>query len=697
MEKAPAPTGSKKKGGFRQLGGLAQDKYRMNVRIKKTSALIKTCSIYLSGGWFGLLWEIIIVTANLLHAVLFVIDTYHPFTVWVRPFQATFAGLYIADYIIHFTTAPVKTDFVFFEFQSYVDYISIPLIIYDVFAPSRLSVPVAYFRVTRLSRFMYKAKYLPILRNLSIITNALAYQILRLILKVLLLVWIMAGVFMQVDNANKDSGFTIDPATNTTIPNEEDLEFFSSFYYLVVTFSTVGYGDIGPRSAWSQAVVILIIGIGLTIIPAEIGAFVDLMSQTSRYDGSFKRQRRQHVLVTGHVTDKNIAEFLREFYHKDHGEPGVRTVILAPEEPNRDLVQLMEKPEYTHLVSYVKGTAISHEDLDRCKAGVALSCFLMVDPFALFSEDVQKADAEIVMKAISVKRYINARDGDGEVITMLLKDDYIPHLVRAGIRVVGSVEGLKMGLIGYSCAVPGMSTLIANLVVTGSADENIADGAPSWMREYLHCRGQEFYSADVPAHFADHSFADAAIAAYNQHGIILFGVVYTFQDGGSDSSKIILNPGKRYHFVGGEQCFLISDEKPSEEVMASIDLATSEGDTKQVPLAQEKPAEITKEEVKEETGIAEDEEKEAQEVEKELLVERAPEVLDKAHDFAKMNLQDIPYGVKKTEEYKTYLDKSLKSLLKWQVGDKGHVIIANSCVGLQHMLRAIRASDPDVR
>ena len=48
------------------------------------------------------------------------------------------------------------------------------------------------------------------------------------------------------------------------------LTFFDSWYYIIVTFSTVGYGDISPDLWLSKLVVMLIICVAFAVIPIQV-------------------------------------------------------------------------------------------------------------------------------------------------------------------------------------------------------------------------------------------------------------------------------------------------------------------------------------------------------------------------------------------------------------------------------------------
>lgn len=50
----------------------------------------------------------------------------------------------------------------------------------------------------------------------------------------------------------------------------EKLSLFKSFYFCIVTFSTVGYGDVTPKIWPSQLLVVIMICVALVVLPLQV-------------------------------------------------------------------------------------------------------------------------------------------------------------------------------------------------------------------------------------------------------------------------------------------------------------------------------------------------------------------------------------------------------------------------------------------
>lgn len=91
--------------------------------------------------------------------------------------------------------------------------------------------------------------------------NEISYQIGRLIVSITMFVMIASGVVLAVSISN--SGFY-------TAIHSDPLTWFDSVYFVIVTITTLGYGDIVPNTVAAQVVTVLIIITGFGLIPVQV-------------------------------------------------------------------------------------------------------------------------------------------------------------------------------------------------------------------------------------------------------------------------------------------------------------------------------------------------------------------------------------------------------------------------------------------
>eukprot|EP00658_Telonema_sp_P-2_P013595 TRINITY_DN15150_c0_g1_i1.p2 TRINITY_DN15150_c0_g1~~TRINITY_DN15150_c0_g1_i1.p2 ORF type:complete len:121 (+),score=24.54 TRINITY_DN15150_c0_g1_i1:843-1205(+) len=87
------------------------------------------------------------------------------------------------------------------------------------------------------------------------------------------------------------------------------LEFFDALYFVIVTFSTVGYGDIVPLGTSARLICCVFIVGAFAIVPRKVNALADALSKQSPYLGVYQGNPRQTVSYThlrAHETPEHL-------------------------------------------------------------------------------------------------------------------------------------------------------------------------------------------------------------------------------------------------------------------------------------------------------------------------------------------------------------------------------------------------------
>jgi hypothetical protein len=135
----------------------------------------------------------------------------------------------------------------------------------------------------------------------------------------LLLIYITAGIIQVTENFLREK-----------VDEADELSFHQCLYFVVVTLSTVGYGDITPMTPIGRVLVMLVILITIVLIPRQTNELLRLMGLQSVYARSFYKANSDvpHIVITGNVMLPALKNFCQELFHPDHGSQAKNAIIL---------------------------------------------------------------------------------------------------------------------------------------------------------------------------------------------------------------------------------------------------------------------------------------------------------------------------------------------------------------------------------
>jgi voltage-gated potassium channel len=128
---------------------------------------------------------------------------------------------------------------------------------------------IRILRVLRLFRVLKLVQFIAEANSLLTAVRSSGRKITVFLFTVISLVVIFGAAMYLIEDA--DNGFT-------SIPR--------SIYWAVVTMTTVGYGDISPKTAVGQAVAAIVMIIGFSIIAVPTGIFAAEMTRVTRQNVS---------------------------------------------------------------------------------------------------------------------------------------------------------------------------------------------------------------------------------------------------------------------------------------------------------------------------------------------------------------------------------------------------------------------------
>ncbi|XP_014106085.1 PREDICTED: potassium channel subfamily T member 2 isoform X4 [Pseudopodoces humilis] len=331
------------------------------------------------------------------------------------------------------------------------------------------------------------------------------------------------------------------------------LTLFDSLYFCIVTFSTVGFGDVTPKIWPSKLLVVIMICVALVVLPIQFEQLAYLWMERQKSGGNYSRYRAQTekhvVLCVSSLKIDLLMDFLNEFY----AHPRLQdyyVVILCPTEMDAQVRRVLQIPMWSQRVIYLQGSALKDQDLLRAKMDNAEACFILSSRCEV---DRTAADHQTILRAWAVKDFAP----NCPLYVQILKPENKFHIKFADHVVCE--EEFKYAMLALNCICPATSTLITLLVHTSRGQES-QQSPEQWQKMYGRCSGNEVYhiSLEESMFFAEYegkSFTYASFNAHKKFGVCLIGVRK------EDNKNILLNPGPRYIMSSTDICFYINITK----------------------------------------------------------------------------------------------------------------------------------------
>ncbi|KAJ3053087.1 hypothetical protein HK097_005060, partial [Rhizophlyctis rosea] len=507
------------------------------------------------------LWMVFQVLCTLLSIINYVLLTY---TIQrtdrkaIKHLDLFLATMFLIDYSLSLYTAEDRLR-AYFHPSALVDLVSIvPPFIYVL-----ISETSQYVWFLGLLRILRASRILRTYRLLSFSETEEKRELTILALGFMNFVFLSASIINALESINagrKDS------------PTLE--RWHDSLYYIMVTFSTIGFGDLTPSSIPSRIVVMLLIVIVIVFVPLQTGRLAEIYNSTSAYHRArySASSDHAHVVVAGDITVESVVEFCREWFEEGErggaeGGKGV-VVLLCEREPGMEMRRLLRNPQWRGRIVYLCGTSLSIPDLRRSSAQYATALFLLntsSTPSTTTSEEEEQLrvtrgqDAQTLMYALVAKTAFKGLPIFAQVQDIRSQDLSNP----CGVDRILCVDEVKMSIVARGVLVPGVLSLIVNLVCC-YRDDFAGHYEGGWTEEYRHGSMCQLGTLLAPPGFVGMRFTDVVKEVFVTFGATVVGVVRL--NSGFDTNGVRLNPGWGYR-VRREDVLVVCVDGGDEAVL----------------------------------------------------------------------------------------------------------------------------------
>ncbi|KAG0048287.1 potassium channel, sub T, member 1 [Gryganskiella cystojenkinii] len=304
------------------------------------------------------------------------------------------------------------------------------------------------------------------------------------------------------------------------VPGDVPITVWDAFYFILITASTVGYGDITPKSVEAKVVVLIFIIVALSVVPGLIAGTIDTLKSSRSGGGSYIQSRgangltKQYLVMIGDFQSaRRVADMLSGFFNKEFSDTDVRVVFLSRNKPSKDVKTLLEMPMHKNRVTMLVGNGLDEVDLKRCQARDASGVFIIPDrPVS----NLESQDTMTTLLAWSLHIYAPN--------TRVFTYNLLPETETFQWGIVEQsmcIADVKQLLLAYNCRHRGTATLILNLLHPSEPANSYEDG---WQAQYGDGTGNELYVGPVTDVFVGWTFAQVAWFVFQEFQCVLIGV-----------------------------------------------------------------------------------------------------------------------------------------------------------------------------
>jgi len=233
----------------------------------------------------GRYFDIALLLAIVASLVVVMLDSVRSFGRYGELFYALewgFTSLFAAEYLLRIYIHPRPSNYIF-SFYGAVDLLAVlPAILALLFPPAQYLLIIRILRMLRVFRVLKMLPYLSQANFLLVAMRGSRQKIIVFLLSVTTLVIVFGTLLYVIEGP--EHGFTSIPA---------------SIYWAVVTLTTVGYGDMTPKTPLGQGLATLVMITGYSVIAVPTGIF------TAELASAMQPERLHHICPT---CDKGIHE-----------------------------------------------------------------------------------------------------------------------------------------------------------------------------------------------------------------------------------------------------------------------------------------------------------------------------------------------------------------------------------------------------
>ncbi|KAI8884052.1 voltage-gated potassium channel [Backusella circina FSU 941] len=324
-----------------------------------------------------------------------------------------------------------------------------------------------------------------------------------------------------------------------------------SFYVVMVTLSTVGYGEITPNTEASRIVMMLLIILALAVLPGLLSDVSETIRKHKDGEGHVSKNAIPFILIVGSFTPDQATEILDGFLNTENPQNHLNIIFLDINIPS-EYLKLMERNSiWGHRVKFLHGSVLDEKTMLRVEARNAEAIFTISDQNASYPS---KEDDRNTVRLWSL--HCHTATHNVPIYSYNLSPS--TAIYQKVSKEIICVREFKQYLLAMNCRCRGASTLLTNLLHQRGPLNKYDEG---WKAQYDDGLCNEIYIVKAAPCIRGIPFRYASLYLYQEAQIILFAIK-TFVES-SNTYEILINPKSSYIINDTDVCVFIA-ESPRE-------------------------------------------------------------------------------------------------------------------------------------
>ena len=693
----------------KELSGMLQQEYEIGIKASVSNNISYRLGKFLVLNGISDILNLINGILSFIEAIFYIISTYtfpetssrlEKINHVIEILETTFLIYFISHFVLRLYCSQNRIVFCF-NLINFVDIVSSIFLILSHQNFAKYREFGYFFRVFRIFRIAYLSNLENIIQRK---TDEKTRHLYRLVVGLISVVFAVMSLFLEFENSNIRENY--EPRELRTITLTNLLNFHDVIYFMFVSMTTIGFGDITPQSTLGK----FLISTGMAflipyieIIRLEIE---NIFSFTSKYSLIKYKKKRKHLLLIGNCGPESYEACLKELYNEDHGDIDFDTIIMQLKNDDK-MVEMINKNKYSKNIYYLEGDVLNENDLNRAGAHSVECIIILADKL----NDQINEDYDNIFKAISIKNNaIKNLKNDIRIYIQLIQPESkelyytsLSNMDEQGTQII-CLEELKLQILGKSCHCRGINTIITALTTSEKPSMDILNeisNHSNWMKEYLKGLENEIYRIKIKSEYLHNlTFIDLVKIIYELTNFIVIGTDVIYRD---IKPFVCLNPFNYQFSPFNHLIYLLASKQPSEDEINQLIENYLESHKKGIIKNNEKMVKIRRLKVSYWANLNSDyEPMKNKDKDKEEENGKTEDIIDMKHFQNKVLENKLNYNNKNKNQEFNYLNKrNLITKIKPRTQSESeyfsseylenHIIICGLNQNIKHMIMPLRA------